>query len=236
MRVFTADICNQGSPQWWDCRRAIPTGSVFDQILTPVQGKPSTSQKGLIARLCAEVSHPADHAPHWLTERANRPPNLAIEEGTRREGESRAWLAMERCCHVEQVGFCLADNGLYGCSPDGLIVADSGCLDGALEMKNPTAETQAGYLLDGRLPPEYRCQAHGHLIVTGLAKCVFLSYHHDFPDKLVVEITRDEFTDRLEAELHAFCKRYLDALTRLGLLKRWEFLRHNTLSHFQETP
>ncbi len=233
--MITPDQANQGSSEWWDLRRGIPTGSCFDSILTPVQCRPSTSQKGLIARLCAEVSHPADTAPHWLTERLNKPPNLAIEEGVRREGESRAWLAMERCCHVEQVGFCLSDDGLYGCSPDGLIIADSGCLDGVAELKNPTAETQAGYLLDGRLPDCYKCQVHGHLIVTGLSKCVFLSYHHDFPDKLVVEVTRDEFTNRLEEELHVFCRKYLDALTRLGLLKRWEFLRQNTLSHFQET-
>ncbi len=237
MRIITPDQANQGSPLWWDLRRGIPTTSRFDSILTPVQAKPSAGQKAYIAELCADVAHPADQAPHWLTERLNRPPNLAIEEGIRREGESRAWLAMERTCHIEQVGFCLADSGLFGCSPDGLIVADSGCLDAALELKNPTAETQAGYLLDGRLPPEYRCQVHGHLIVTGLRACVFCSYHHSFPDKLVVEITRDDFTARLEKELHAFCLRYLAALDKLGLRKRWEFLRQNTLAHFpSETP
>ncbi len=232
MRIITPDQANQGSPLWWDLRRGIVTGSRFPSILTPVTGKPSTSQKALIAALCGEVSDPANNAPGWCTERFNKPPNLAIEEGVRREAESRAWLAMERTCHIEQVGFCLADNGLYGCSPDGLIVADSGCLDAALELKNPMAETQAGYLLDGRLPPEYRCQVHGHLIVTGLRACVFCSYHHDFPDKLVIEITRDDFTARLEEELDAFCARYLAALDRLGLRKRWEFLRQNCLAHF----
>ncbi len=236
MRVITPDQANQGSPLWWDLRRGIPTDSGFDRILSPIKLK-TGSQDGYIAELCAQVSHPADSAPGWNTERYNKPPNLAIEEGTRREGESRAWLAMERCCHIEQVGFILHRSGLWGGSPDGIIVADSGCLDAALELKNPQAETQAGYLLKGKLPDCYKCQCHGHLITCELPKCVFLSYHHDFPDKLVVEVVRDGFTDRLEEEVIAFCRKYLDALTRLGLLKRWEFLRQNCLAHFPtETP
>jgi hypothetical protein len=230
-RIFTAREVNQGSPWWWELRRGIVTASNFDKVLTPVTMKPSASQKALIAELCADV---ADQRPNWFSEKANKPPNHAIEEGIRREQESRDWIAYARGVEVVQVGFVLHDNGLWGCSPDGLLLADSGCLDGTLECKNPQADTQAGYLLDGRLPADYRCQCHGHLIVTDLGRCTFLSYHHDFERKLVVDVTRDEFTDKLALELALFTSRYLDALDNLGLRRRFEEQRQSCLAHFPQ--
>ncbi len=235
MRLFPTDLVNQGSDLWWDLRRSIVTGSDFDRVLSPIKYKTGAQAK-LLADLCGDVAHPADFAPGWVTERLNKPPNLAVENGVAREAESRAWVAMEKECHVAEIGFCLHDSGLFGCSPDGILIADSGCMDAALELKNPMAATHAGYLLRGELPPCYRCQVHGHLIVTGLARCTFCSYCPGMAP-LLIDVVRDDFTDRLEKELHAFCGRYLAALDKLGLRKRWEFLRQNTLAHFPpETP
>ncbi len=230
MRVFGTDQITQGSPEWWEARRGIPTGSGFDRILTPKTLKPSAQQEDYIAELAADV---ANMNPHWFTDRMTKPPNRAVENGVAREGESRAWLAMERECFPQPVGFCLHDSGLFGCSPDALIVGDAGTLDGALELKNPMLHTHAKYLLAGGLPTEYRCQVHGHLIVTGLARCTFLSYCPGL-EPLLIDVMRDDFTDRLEDELDTFCGRYLAALDRLGLRERFEFIRKNVLAHFPE--
>ena len=41
--------CTQGTPDWFEARRGIPTASRFDMILTPKTGKPS-AQRVLFAR------------------------------------------------------------------------------------------------------------------------------------------------------------------------------------------
>lgn len=232
MRIFPASQMNQGSPEWWDIRRGIPTVSEFDRILSPKRFKTGAQAK-FLADLCADVGHPAERAPGWLTDRLNKPPNGAVEEGVRREAESRSWLAMERECFVEQVGFVLDDGGMWGGSPDGLIVGDAGTLDGALELKNPQLNTQALRLMTGELPREYVNQCHGHLIVTGLSKCTFLSYCPPL-DPLLIDVAADDFTARLREALEAFTKRYLDTLTRLKLLSRFEQQRQSILAHFPE--
>jgi hypothetical protein len=232
MRIFPASLVNQGSDLWWELRRGIPTSSSFDRILTPKTEKPSASQEKYIAELAGDV---ANLNPNWFTERMNRPPNPAVEEGIRREAESRRWLEFDRDCTVQQVGFCLHDNGLWGCSPDGLLITDTGALDATLELKNPQLETQAQYILDGngQVPSEYRCQCHGHLIVTGLSTCVFLSFCPGL-DPVMQEVHADKFTDKLREALDGFTKKYLDALTRLKLLARWEQQRKSILDHLPE--
>ncbi len=113
-----------------------------------------------------------------------------------------------------QVGGILHDNGLFWCSPDGLIVSDSGVMTGTLELKNPTLHTQAKYVLAGELPPEYRAQTSGHMIVSGLPACTFLSYAPGLPP-LLVDVVPDEFTVRLKEALDEFADLYDKVLKRL---------------------
>ena len=230
MIIFGSDICNQGSAEWWAVRRAIGTGSDADRILTPANAEPSEQAQwyrlDLIRDLIAQDAH-------WLTEYMNKPPNHAIENGIKREAISRAYLGALLDTTIHQVGFCLADGGMFGCSPDGLIVGDSGCLDAAVELKNPTEKTQKKYLERGTLPREYRCQVHAHLIVTGAPRCWFLSYCPPL-EPLLVEVVPDDFTDRLKAEIDDFTSKYLDLLGRLRLRGRFEEMRRNTLQHFSQ--
>ena len=233
MRIFPASQIQQTSPDWWDIRRGIPTASEFDRILSPKKLK-TGGQVRYLADLLADVAFEDRPGVHYWSERLTKPPNTAVKNGVKREAESRAWLAMERECHVELVGFVLDDSGMYGCSPDGLIISDSGCLDGTLECKNPQPNTQARRLISGDLPSEYVNQCHGHLIVTGLARCTFLSYCPPF-DPLLLDVRATEYTCRLKEELQLFVKKYLDALTKLRLLARFEQQRKSVLAHFEES-
>lgn len=193
---------------WWQLRRGVPTASSFDRILTPAQGKPSSQQDDYVAELVAERSEFT--APYVAREGGFVSDEMA--EGIRREPEARAWYALQTDGAVRQVGFVLSACGRFGCSPDAL-VGD----DGGLELKNPSAKVHVRYRLKGGLPPEYRCQVHGNLIVTGRKWFDFVSYCPGFPP-LLVRVEPDEFTDRLREELGRFHEKYRAALDRITTL------------------
>ncbi len=198
----------QMSWDWWQLRRGIPTASNFGRILTPATAKPSAQQEGYIAELIAERSEFV--APFVPPE--DRYSNAEMDEGIRREPESRSWYAMQADAEVVQVGFVKSACGRFGCSPDGL-VGD----DGGLELKNPSAKVHVEYLLKGGLPNEYKCQVHGSMIVTGRKWWDFLSYMPGFAP-LLVRVTEDEFTDKLRKELAAFCDRLQETIARVQSL------------------
>ena len=182
--------CHQYSPEWWAARRGVPTASEFGNILTPKTGKLAAAAESYICRLIGDT---LDLEYPRLSEG-----NEAMRRGTGAEPESRRWYEMEVGVPVQQVGFCLSDDGRFGCSPDGLVGSD-----GLLELKNPLPHTHVKYLLDGGLPDEYRAQVHGQLIVTGRQWCDFVSYAPGLPS-LVLRVTPDEYTEKLAEALEQF--------------------------------
>lgn len=146
--------CVQGDAAWVRARLGVPTASNFDRLITAKTWKPSAQSHGYLCQLLAE----------WLTGEAGDGFDTAfVERGREMEPRARAWYAFERDVDVRQVGFCLADDGSCGCSPDGL-VGD----DGGLEVKCFDARNHVGALL-GQPPDEYRAQVQGCLLATGRA-------------------------------------------------------------------
>ena len=191
--------CEQKSKEWWDARRGLPTASEFDSIITPKTLKASASQDRYICKLIAET-----YANIWPDESGYVSP--AMNNGVECETRARSWYEFEYDCEVEQVGICISDCGRFGCSPDGL-VGD----DGGLEIKCPTMETQARYLIEDVLPAEYRCQVHGELMVTGRKWFDFVSYCEGMPT-FCIRVVPDDFTEALRREVELFCNRYAKAL------------------------
>lgn len=182
--------CEQRSPEWYAVRRGIPTASSFDKIVTS-KGEPSKQSLGYLYTLAAEriagVREPSFSS-------------AAMEEGIRREEESRMVYSMLAEVEVKQVGFCVVDSGRYGCSPDGLVGND-----GMVELKNPTGKVAIEYLLAGKLPTTYVQQVQGGLLVTEREFCDFVSYLPGLPT-LIVRVERDEpFLALLEHALGEFC-------------------------------
>ncbi len=177
-------------------------------ILTPRTMKPSAQQGRLIAQLCADI---VNLDPNWFSDRGGKPPNKAIADGIAREAESRKWFALAYDVDVQEVGFILGDDGVTGCSPDGLIGDD-----GLLELKNPTLATHADYLLEGGLELDYRCQCAMQMIVTGRKYVKLVSYCPPL-DPVVVEVVPDAFTVLLHTELLHFLERFKQAKQRLGI-------------------
>ena len=201
MRIIT---CEQRSPEWMEVRRGIPTASSFDKIVTS-KGEPSKKQAlGYLYTLAAEriagVREPSFSS-------------AAMEEGIRREEESRLVYSMLAEVEVKQAGFCLSDCGRYGCSPDGLV--DSGQF-GGVEFKNPSGKVAVEYLLAGKLPTAYIQQVQGSLLVTGREWWDFVSYFPGLPT-LIVRVERDEpFLSKLEKELIAFCDKLNEVCEDIG--------------------
>lgn len=183
----------------------MPTCSRFDKILTPTKGEPAKAQETLINELIAESLCPPEQGEI-------RHVSPEMEYGMRLEAEARCWYELEcATALVREVGFVVHASGLFGGSPDALVGEDGGW-----EGKCPNAATHVGYYRAGVLPPDYRCQVHGSLIVTGRAWWDFTSYARGLPP-FVIRVTRDDFTAKLEAELFAFCKRYNEARAKFGL-------------------
>jgi hypothetical protein len=194
--------CEQGSAEWWDLRAGVPTASEFSRILKPKTCKPSTSQEDYICDLIAQklIGTPEP----WVD--SYQSPDM--KRGTWTELEARRWFQLEKDMDVQQVGFCLTDDGKLGCSPDGLL-EDSG-----LELKAPAPKTQIRYLLDSTLPDDYRGQVHGSMIVTGRPSWWFMSYCPGLPP-LLLHIVEDEYTALLRAELARFLEKYDKLLAQI---------------------
>jgi putative phage-type endonuclease len=186
MRQFDFE---QYSDEWWAIRRGIPTASAFNKLITP-GGKPSIQSKQYAYELVAEcVVH---------EEEENFESSKWMERGVILEDEARDWFSMKQGCEVQQVGFIMNDAETAGCSPDGLLTDDCG-----LEIKCPKGSTHVSYLVNGKLPETYAAQVHGSLIVSGFSKWIFCSYHPSFVP-FVIEVTPNEYTDKLRIALDQF--------------------------------
>jgi hypothetical protein len=218
----------QLSPEWWALKRAVPSASSFDRILTPAKGEKSEQQIPYICELVGEIL--GDDYPPVMSEKPLNP-TRPMDNGILQEPLARAWYAVETGLDVRQTGVCFTDDGRLCCSPDGVVAAPeshdprtgawkAGGVVGCVELKCPLAKTHAAYLLKGGLPREYKCQVHGQLVVTGAKWVDFMSYHEKMPP-LLVRVTPDEFTEKLRAELARFVALYEEVLEQLGIPKPW---------------
>lgn len=199
MKQFDFD---QYSPAWWTARRGIPTASEMGNIITPAKGEPSASMDAYVCQLIADLSN----ARYGQQEEYV---SVAMQRGSELEPSARAWYELERGADVEQVGFCMTEDGRFGASPDGLIGDD-----GAAEFKSPEPHTHVRWLLDGVLPQVHKPQCHGHLIVTGRSWCDFMSYSPGLPS-LLVRVEPDDYTKKLRDLLEVFWTKYQDALKKM---------------------
>lgn len=210
-------MVQQGSDDWFELRRGVPTASRFDMILQPVKLKPSASQEELIDELIGERL--SQIPPEGVENFTNR----AIRWGEQCERDARNYFYMQTGLMPQQVGFCKTDDDRLGASPDALIgftpeELASGVLvarpdTAPLELKCPQSKEQMRSVRAKTLPNAHKCQVHGHMIVTGCDHCWFLSYSPGCP-QLLLRIERDDFTDLLEEELNKFYERFMEELSR----------------------
>lgn len=198
VRIVTPD---QYSSLWWDARRGVPTASEAARIFTS-QAKASTQQTQYIYDLIGDLYDPR----YGQVEDYQ---SAAMKNGHVIEPAARAYYEFMQDAKVTQVGFCLSDDGRFGCSPDGL-VGD----EGGIEIKSPNHATHVEYLDQNRVPPKYVPQVHFSLIVTGRKWWDFMSYASGLPH-LVVRTEPNDFTRQLREELDRFWFKFQDVLARI---------------------
>lgn len=199
MKIF-ANI-EQGSEEWRAIRKGKPTASRFSDIITANKGELSKSATGYIRELIGEC-----FCPDWEPWQGN----FATERGKDLEGAARDAFIVETGLTVEEVGFVLANDGVCGCSPDGLIY-ESGNLVSGVEIKCPIPKTHIAYVMDGGLPDDYKQQVHGSLAVTGLSEWHFWSFFPGMRHHHVV-VKRDDYTKKIEDALCKFVSDYRAAM------------------------
>lgn len=204
MKIHTG--FDQGSLDWLRVRCGKATASEFDSLVNV----PSFSIKGgkaprtYLTKKLAEAwrGEPLPQFNSWQTDHGN-----IVEEN------ARAFFELEYNCEIQQVSFIETDDGLAGCSPDGLIGEDGG-----IEIKCPQHPAHVGYLLDGTLPEQYAAQVHGCMYVTGRKWWVFLSYRTGLPP-FVLSVKRDEAIQRkIMAALDTFNAEFAAGMAKLKQL------------------
>jgi hypothetical protein len=192
----------QGSLEWLVRRAGIVTASELDNILTPeLKMRDGKMVQTYLTRKLAEK---------WFGGPLPGFNSIDMEFGKIREEEAIPWLELETGHPVTRVGFVTTDDGLFGCSPDGLIYEDGG-----LEVKCPAVHTHVGYLLGGVIPKEYLAQVHGSLYATKRQYWKFLSYARRFPPLIVSVEWDEEIQEKIDAAVGTFLKLFDAAWARL---------------------
>lgn len=198
MRIFEME---QRSVEWYKVRCGVPTASEFDKIIT-TKGAISTQRKKYLYQLAGErLGGVVDETYQ----------SFAMQQGVLKEGEARNLYNIASGDEVKQVGFCLSDDGKYGCSPDGLVGKD-----GAYEVKCPLIHTHIGYLIENDVPTDYYTQVQGQLLVTGRKWTDFMSYFPGLKPLIVREEPDEVFHKLLKKALEEFTNELDDLVKRLS--------------------
>lgn len=194
----------QGSADWWRVRLGIPTASGMDRIMSPKALRASSSSEEYRTTLLIE----------WLRgEPLEVEQNEWMVRGHEIEPQARAWYELERGCDVKRVGFITRDDGLVGCSPDGLCAST-----GILELKAPSPATM-DKLIAGK-DPGYIGQCQGLLYVTEREWVDLVCYHPEYTP-VVKRIERDEkYQEALVPILEAFVMQLEIEKSRLARARR----------------
>jgi putative phage-type endonuclease len=163
----------QGTQEWLDIRKGKFTASTFKNLF--MKSSTATYKKEIYRVAYERITGESPEETYI---------NDAMLRGKEMESEAREWYEKKYNELVQEVGF-VEKNEWVGVSPDGIVK------DGLIEIKCPLYNTQIEYLLDGKLPSEYKYQVHGQLWVCEKEWCDFVSYHPKL-DKLVLRINRDE--------------------------------------------
>lgn len=168
----------QNSPEWEAARCGIVTASGFADVLAQGRGgAPSKTRQTYLYKLAGEriTGKPAESYRNGFMDR-----------GHEVEDQARAWYEMVTESEVERIAFIRCDERRIGCSPDGLVGADSG-----LEIKSVAPHLLIPILESGEFPSEHKAQVQGSLWVTGLQYWHCVAFFPGMPP-FHTRIERDE--------------------------------------------
>jgi hypothetical protein len=190
--------CLQGSIEWDNLRAGKLTASAAKKVFTPTKGD---LKEGAIEHIYQLIGECYD--PDYIYFAGNK----FTERGNEMEPAARKQFSELTGIEVHEVGFITQDNGVIGASPDGLIKGPDGAWLEGLELKAHNPGKHVEFMHKGTLPPEHKLQVHMSMVVTGLNRWHFLSYHPDMKPFYVIA-ERDSFTQKLEESTKEFLELY----------------------------
>lgn len=177
----------QLSDAWFSLCCGSIGGSSIQAVMTGGKGK---TRKSLMYQLASEV---------MTGEKYQFNSTPAMDEGVRREAESRDTFCFITGLEIEEVGLIKGSVESTHCSPDGLTSDGAG-----LELKNPMAHTQVKYIDEDRLPLEYVKQVMFSMWITGYDYWWFFSYHPKLKPFLLKVKRDNELIKTIETETIKF--------------------------------
>jgi len=186
--------CEQGGIDWHKHRLGSIGASSAQSLMAKGQG---VSRKSLMYQLASEIITGVKHQIKTTP---------AMEEGLRREAESRSKFSLITGLDVEEIGLIKGNVKGTHASADGLTSDGAG-----LELKNPMAHTQVKYIDEDRLPLEYVKQVQYSMWITGYEYWWFFSYY----PKLKPFLLKAERDEKLISEIESETIKFLAELNRL---------------------
>lgn len=185
---------DQGSDEWLTARRGKITGSRFKDARDKLKG-------GQPSKAC--LGYAMDVARERIG--GSAPPkfqNAAMRTGTEQEPFARAMYEARTGHMVDEAGFYLSDDAVFGLSPDGLVNDD-----GVIEIKTMVgSDTLFTAVADGDISA-YMDQCLGYLWLLGRQWVDLTLWCPDLNHIAIHRITRDEDAiEALEADLMAFAR------------------------------
>lgn len=185
---------DQGSEEWLTARRGKITGSRFKDARDKLKGgQPSKACLGYAMDIARERI--GGSAPSKFQ-------NAAMRTGTEQEPFARAMYEARTGHMVDEAGFYLSDDAVFGLSPDGLVNDD-----GVIEIKTMVgSDTLFTAVADGDVSA-YMDQCLGYLWLLGRQWVDLTLWCPDLNHMVIKRITRDEDAiEALEADLMAFAR------------------------------
>ncbi len=197
MRILELE---QGSQEWLEARIGVITGTRLKNVL-------GTQSKGLVYEILAEM----------LTPVPEKMRTDAMQRGVDLESDAVTLYESTTGTMTESVGFVIHDkHDWLGLSPDALVKKGKNYI-GAVEVKCPDTKAHLKYLIEGKIPSEYKAQVLHYFIVTDIEWLDFVSYDPriQLPEMQmsIVRVTREELKDEIDVaigKLEAFREKWLN--------------------------
>lgn len=198
----------QRTENWFIARMGFVTASRVSDVMAKTKTGFSSTRKNYMAQVVAERLTGISHAPDLSN-------NKAVLWGIEHEADARAAYEFISSNDVADAKFVIHPTIEYcGATPDGL-VGD----DGLIEIKCPNTATHIEYLLEKKIPRDYRLQMTLQLACTGRQWCDFVSYDPRLGEKHNLSIVRFEPSDddkrEIETEIIAFLDEAQSIIDRL---------------------
>lgn len=195
--MYEIHEAEQGTQEWLDLRKGRITGTRLKQVM----GKDSSK---LIYEMIAEK---------YKKEESYQSDAMSI--GVLHEPWAIDQYEVETGQKVTEVGFITKGENI-GLSPDGMVGKKK-----AIEVKSPSLAKHIEYIVNDKLPAEYKWQVvHYFVVIDDLKELDFISYNPDFPLKElhVVNVTREALTDEIknaQEKLEKFIEKYNQTIINL---------------------